>query len=157
MNFRWAPMYNYYLTLPMHPDGDFFSCAVRVSMSLHHVGAFNKASYKKAGNRVSKHGWAMNAEQLYQWVRHHGLGEANQIPITPSDLTKLPQRNGIVYLRNCFVRSTDTTSATGDHFDLYVDGQGMLAAIRWPVEFPNGPFGLMMSCRDGIARFWDVR
>jgi len=159
MNFRWAPLYSYYNTLPMHPDGDFFSCAIRVSMSLHHVGAFNKSAYKRDGKKVSKHGWALRAEELYQWLRHHGLGEAKQLAISLTDWSNLPQKNGIVYLRNCFVRATNTSGdvRTGDHIDLYVDGQGMLSAMRWRTEFPDGPFGLMGNCRDGKARFWEVQ
>lgn len=136
----------------MHPDGDFFSCAVRLSMALHHAGAFNKAGYAKGGNKVSKHGWAMVAEQLYGWLRLHELGAAEQREAAGA----LPAENGVVYLRNCFTRSYDPSdeARTGDHIDLYVAGQGILSAIRWPGEFPDGPFGLMSSPRDGKVRFW---
>ena len=159
MSVAWKPMHTYFYTLPMHPDGDYFSCAIRVSMCLHNQGAFNKAMYKKSGRKVSPHGWAMVAEELYQWLRHHGLGAAEQIPITLDDQTNLPQRNGIVYLRDCFVRSTDKSAEakTGDHIDLYADGEGMLSAVRWPTEFPDGPFGLVAGCRDGKARFWTIK
>jgi hypothetical protein len=139
----------------MHPEGDFYSCAIRLSMSLHHAGAFNKAGYRKAGNRVSVHGWAMVAEQLYQWLRRHELGEAQLIPLDGSDWSNLPEVNGVVYLRNCFVRTTERfETRTGDHIDLFVAKEGMLSAVRWPTEFPDGPFGLMGGCRDGKIRFW---
>ncbi len=152
----WSSLYSYYLSLPMHPDGDFFSCAIRLSMSLRHASAFNKVGYKKAGNKVSSHGWAMVAEQLYQWLRRHETGEAQLIPLDGSDWSRLPGQNGIIYLRDCFVRTSDRSAdgRTGDHIDLYVSGQGLLSAIRWPVEFPGGPFALLGSCRDGKIRFW---
>jgi hypothetical protein len=148
----WDVMYPTYLGLPMHPDGDFFSCAVRLSMALHAASAFNKAGYAKAGNKVSAHGWAMVAEQLYGWLRLHELGAAEQRDAAGA----LPASNGVVYLRNCFTRSYDPSDAarTGDHIDLYVAGKGLLSAIRWPGEFPDGPFGLMSSPRDGKVRFW---
>jgi len=151
---KWKPLYDYYMGLPMHPDGEFFSCAVRLSMCLDHSLAFDKASFRKRGHKTSKHGWAMVAEELYQWLRLHALGPASQVPITASDWSQLPKQNGIVYLRDCFFRTTDRASRTGDHIDLYVAGQGMLSAIRWPVEFPEGPTALMGSCQDGRIRFW---
>lgn len=155
---NWDLMYNYYLTLPMHPDGDFFSCGIRLSMALHRAHAFNKVGYKKSGKKVSRHGWAMVAEQMYQWLRLHELGAAKQIAVGGSDWSNLPAGNGIIYLRDCFLRSTDRSAAmkTGDHIDLYVGGQGLLSAIRWPTEFPDGPFGLVGGCRDGKIRFWPV-
>jgi hypothetical protein len=151
---KWSSLYPHYLGLPMHPDGDFFSCAIRLSMSLHQASAFNKTAYKRAGNKVSSHGWAMGAEQFYQWLRRHELGAAQMIPINGAPT--FPTDNGIVYLRNCFARTTDRSAdhASGDHIDLYVAGQGLLSAIRWPAEFPGGPFALLSSCRDGNIRFW---
>lgn len=154
---NWSALYPYYLSLDMHPDGNFFSCAIRLSMALHNANAFNKSAYKNAGNKVSKNGWAMVAEQLYQWLRHHELGAAQMLAIGGADWSALPQQNGIVYLRDCFTRSYDKSDATrtGDHIDLFVAGEGMLSAIRWPDEFPNGPFGLLGTCRDGKVRFWE--
>jgi hypothetical protein len=158
MALKWQPMYNYYLTLKKHPDGEFPSCAIRLSMCLRQFGVFDKVGYKKAGKKVSAHGWAMVAEQLYQWLRCKELGEAKQIPITQADWSNLPQQNGIVYLRNCYPRTTTESieARTGDHIDLYVGGQGLFSAIRWPNEFPDGPMGLMSTCRDGKARFWPL-
>jgi hypothetical protein len=152
----WSSVYPYYLSLPMHPDGDFYSCAVRLSMSLHHAASFNKTGYRRAGNKVSANGWAMVAEQLYQWLRRHELGSAEQIPVSPADRSRIPTQNGIIYLRNCFVRTTDRSPAfrSGDHLDLFVSGRGILSALRWPVEFPDGPFGLVVGCRDQRIRFW---
>jgi hypothetical protein len=143
----------------MHPDGDFFSCGIRLSMSLHANGAFNKIGYKKAGNKVSSHGWAMVAEQLYQWLRLHELGDAQIFPVTGSDRASFPAQNGVIYLRNSFVRTSDSTVAgrTGDHIDLYVVDRGLLSALRWPVEFPGGPFELVGTCRDGRVRFWPLK
>jgi hypothetical protein len=153
----WEPMHKRFMKLDMHPDGNFFSCAIRVSICLHEVGKFNKAAYKKAGKKVSKNGWAKVAEELYQWLRT-SIGEADQLAISPSDWSNLPQQNGIVYLRDCFIRKGESLAMrTGDHIDLYVNGQGMLSAIRWPDEFPDGPFGLMAGCRDGKARFWGLK
>jgi hypothetical protein len=148
----WSSVYPYYMTLPKHPDGDFYSCAVRLSMCLHHAAVFNKDHYRRGGNKVSRHGWAMVAEQLYQYLRHE-LGPAERIPVS-SDWSLLP--NGIVYLRNSFTRTTDRSPIvrTGDHLDLYVSEQGLLSAIRWPSEFPDGRFGLLFGCRDGYIRFW---
>jgi hypothetical protein len=151
---NWNVVYPYYCSLAMHPDGNFFSCAIRLSMALHRGGAFNKVGYKKRGYAVSKHGWAMVAEQLYQWLRLQELGEAQQIAVSAADMSHVPQVNGIVYLRDCFLRSTDKAGATGDHIDLFVAGKGMLSAVRWPTEFPDGAFGLLGSCRDGKIRFW---
>jgi hypothetical protein len=127
-------------------------------MCLHHAGAFNKHAYKHAGNKVSKHGWAMIAEQLYQWERLHGLGRAQEIAVGGEDWSHLPGQNGIMYLRDCWVRDYDKSDAerTGDHFDLYFVGQGLVSAILWPEDFPSGPFGLIGSCRDGKVRYWPV-
>ena len=153
---RWSFMYSYYLSLPKHPDGDFYSCAIRLNMCLYQATAFNKIGYRKSGKKVSAHGWAMVADDLYQWLRRHELGAAQLIPVSFEDWSRLPAQNGIIYLRNCFVRTTDRTPdmRTGDHLDLYVSGQGLLSAIRWPSEFPAGPYGLIGDCRDKQIRFW---
>jgi hypothetical protein len=101
---QWNVIYPYYSSLQKHPDGDFFSCAVRLSMALNHGNKFNKAGYKKQGYHVSQHGWAKVAEQLYQWLRLYELGAAQQIAVNPKDLSGIPQTNGIVYLRDCVLR-----------------------------------------------------
>lgn len=152
----WLSMYSYYQRLPKHPDGEYFSCAIRLSMCLHHTGAFNKNGYKKCRNEVSPHGWAMVAEQLYQWLRRHELGEAGHIPVSASDRSQLPRQNGIIYLRNCWSRRGEA-SRSGDHLDLYMSGHGLLSAILWPSEFPEGPFAIMGNCLDGNIRFWPAR
>ena len=153
---RWDSLYPYYMSLAMHPDGDFSSCAVRLSMALHHADAFSKPGYRRAGNKVSAHGWAMGAEQLYRWLRLHQLGAAQELPVDGTDPLQYPSQNGIVHLRDCLVRTSDRSAEarTGDHIDLYVAGQGLLSAIRWPTEFPGGPFGIVGTCRDGKVRFW---
>jgi hypothetical protein len=123
-------------------------------MNLHHANAFNKVAYKRSGNKVSPHGWAMGAEQLYQWLRRHELGDPQMIAINGA--SDYPNTNGIIYLRNCFARSTDASEEqrTGDHIDLYVKGEGLLSAVRWPSEFPGGPLALLSTSRDSKIRFW---
>jgi len=156
LNFK--KLHSDYMTLAKHPDGDYFSCAIRLSIDLERSGAYNKQAYKKAGNKVSPNGWAMVAEQLYQWLRKHSLGEARRIEVDSSNSPNIPKQNGIIYLRNCFTRTTDSSddTRTGDHFDLFLKGQGILSAIRWPEEFPGGPYGLIGTCRDKKIRFWPV-
>jgi hypothetical protein len=100
----------------------------------------------------------MVAEQLYQWLRVHELGAPQIFPVTTGDPASYPAQNGVIYLRNCFVRTSDASvrGRTGDHIDLYLPDHGLLSAIRWPVEFPGGPFNLVGTCRDGQVRFWPL-
>jgi hypothetical protein len=155
MNLDWQAMYSYYLNLKKHPDGDFYSCAIRLSMSLHRVNAFNKATYRRGGKHVSKNGWAKVAEELYQHLRLNQLGAATMLTIKGHDSSQYPKQNGIVYLRDCFTRAEDPSDAarTGDHIDLFLVGKGLLSAIRFPEEFKD-PFYLLGTCRDGKVRFW---
>jgi len=151
---RMQPMYDFYMKLKAHPiGGDFFQCAVRASMTLRHVGVYDPRSYRACGYATS-HGWALRAEELYQWLwRKSSLGAAQIIRCTRP--AQVPRRHGIIYLRNCFRRKRGARYRTGDHMDLMLwfrkSGPWILSALRWPKHCTND---IILNCADGKIRFW---
>ena len=154
---RMEPMFQYYLKLAKHPVGSWNAqCAIRLSMTLHNAGVYDSTSYQAAGYRTDR-GWALRAEELYQWLRSKSSLGTPQL-ITCSSLADVPRSHGIVYLRNCWRRSERERTPSGDHIDLLVwvpSGPTLMTNYRWG----NGAAGgcdneLMYCCADGKIRFW---
>lgn len=144
-------MQDYYRGLEMHPDGDYPSCAIRMSMTLAKVKVFDKAGYKKSGRAVSPHGWALRAEELYQWMRSSSVLGAP----TLLDDQNLPTAPGIVYLRDCWARNGEAENKrTGDHLDLYyLEGNYacLMSGTLWPDHVSHE---ILQYCRDRKVRYW---
>ena len=150
---RMQPMVAHYVKLPKHPvAGWSVQCAIRMSMTLAHVGVYDSASYRRAGYATDQ-GWALRAEDLYQWLRlKSSLGAAQIIRCT--SYSQVPLDHGIVYLRNCWRRSRRARTRTGDHIDFMLwhkTGPRLLTAWRWPQDCSND---ILYQCRDGKIRFW---
>jgi hypothetical protein len=161
----------------MHPDGNFPSCAVRLSICLAKFNLYDSTSFRRYGGAVSNKGWAKAAEKLYRWLCVKStLGACRTIPVkivseTASDkvhvldtdkavwhaASGLPKRNGIIYLRDCWVRDTDKAARrTGDHIDLYhydsVSRSAFLVtSVLWPKKCNNA---ILLYPRDQKIRFW---
>ena len=140
-----------------HPiEGVSAQCAVRMSMALSVVGLYSKSRFRSVVSQgATVEGWAIRAEELYQYLRNDSvLGPAERVPSSA-----IRGKWGIIYLRDCWMRSGQSESnRSGDHFDLvYPNGgeEGAFPTIASARFYPEVSNSIIDFCRDGKVRFWE--
>ena len=69
---RMQPMYDYYKNMPKHPVGTWSAqCAIRLAKTLHQVGVYDPASYRRSGY-ANDSGWALRAEERIDAILNTG-------------------------------------------------------------------------------------
>jgi Type VI secretion system (T6SS), amidase effector protein 4 len=105
--------------VPAYADNQ---CAIRLSITLHHVGVEMKSFRGEGQIRIDDKRTALRAKEMAQWLKlkpFAGLPE-------PIDITefnwqdKIKGRTGIVFFSGYWARKTDSAGqTTGDHIDLW--------------------------------------
>jgi hypothetical protein len=139
-----------------HPiSGVSAQCAVRMSMSLSVVGLYSYRRFKSVVPKgATSQGWAIRAEELYQYLRNSSVLGAAEL-VAPASIRG---KYGIVYLRNCWARSGEREKhRSGDHVDLLYPEPGsnrpvIVSAYFYPAHVSNA---IIDYCRDGKVRFYE--
>lgn len=103
------------------PKGYENQCAIRVSKAIHGAGVEMK-SFKGASVQLDGLKAAIGATQLADWLK---LQPFCGLPSEPENVTgkdwesKIKSRSGIIYFENYWHRPGETTTASGDHIDLW--------------------------------------
>lgn len=103
------------------PKGYENQCAIRVSKAIHGAGVEMK-SFKGASVQLDGLKAAIGATQLADWLK---LQPFCGLPSEPENITgkdwesKIKGRSGIIYFENYWHRPGETTTASGDHIDLW--------------------------------------
>jgi len=103
------------------PRGYENQCAIRVSKAIHGTGVEMK-SFKGASVQLGGLKAAVVATQLADWLK---LQPFCGLPTEPEKITgkdwenKIKSRTGIIYFENYWRRQGETTTASGDHIDLW--------------------------------------
>lgn len=109
--------YPYPPTTKRSKDGYENECAIRMSIAL--IGA--GISFGDYTEPKSSEGWARGAESLATWLWRRRLGRPKIYNSTPSFKEKAANLDGIVFFKDCFIRSGQSKKL-GDHIDLWNRG-----------------------------------
>jgi len=151
------------------PKGYENQCAIKVSIAIHGVGIEMK-SFGGAAITMNGLKTAIVATQLAAWLKQQPFCG---LPTEPEDITGkswanlIEGRTGIVYFENYWHRSGETTTATGDHIDLWNNSRLTANAVNnirrlglrrvrwlpWPLD------GFNFSDLGGSTKilFWEIK
>lgn len=103
------------------PPGFSNQCAIKVSIAIHGAGIEMK-SFRGAAVKMNGLTTAYVAEQLAGWLKLQpfcGLPPAAEDIAGKDWQDKIKARKGIIFFANYWRRPGETTTATGDHIDLW--------------------------------------
>lgn len=151
------------------PKGYENQCAIKVSVAIHGAGVEMK-SFRGAAVKMNGLTTAIAATQLAGWL---ALQPFCGLPREPENVTgqewkdKVRGRTGIIYFENYWKRAGETSTATGDHIDLWNKSRltpnaannmrrlGM-SSIQW-LPGPFAPFNFSDLGNSTKILFWDVK
>lgn len=151
------------------PAGYENQCAIKVCVAIHGAGIEMK-SFRGAAVKMNGLTTAIVAAQLAAWLK---LQPFCGLPQAPENITgkgweaRIQSRTGIVYFENYWRRSGETTTATGDHVDLW-NGSRLTAnapnlvrrlgitSIQW-LPGPLASYNFSDLGNSTTILFWEVK